>query len=300
MFLMSHSGILLPLLLGCSPLALADTPPGHNEDTHQGLRDDCDYTSYANWRCGNICVNSNDVLCDCGNITLSLELIPRQHCCTSTSCTRSGSRVSCPGGQVRDISEQCEDGRCYGDYISSQYPSYYRSRFSCSGAKKVCLPLHHMCQGLSSCGDSQFCNEKLRCDKRHWGVVTSLNISQVQHSYCQYFRDEGDRSYNNIDRSDENITNIINIKESPKIDYSYLTSCNDSHGDPGVTCFYSTISDTIRCRTVSAWCDSVVSSTCVTSQDGAMTATYDSRLCSNKTFWENIVSDGIDSFLGAD
>ena len=103
-------------------------------------------------------------LCDCGNITLRFELSPRYHCCTSTSCTQSGDTVSCPGGQVRDISEQCEDGSCYGDYNLSQSLDYDTSRYSCSGDQKDCLSLPHMCRGLSSCGDKEFCNEELRCD----------------------------------------------------------------------------------------------------------------------------------------
>ena len=72
MFLSSHSGMLvtLLLLLGCSPLSLAD-----NEDTHQGLWDKCDYRYYINWRCGDICANF-DELCECGNTTLPWEFTP--------------------------------------------------------------------------------------------------------------------------------------------------------------------------------------------------------------------------------
>lgn len=246
MFVSSHFGMLL--LLGCSPLTLA----GHNEDTLQGLWDDCDYTEF--WRCGDICANLDDV-CECGNTTLFYEAIPRQHCCTSTNCTRSGGTVSCSGGQVLNISEQCEDGRCYADYNSSKSLHYLRSRYSCSRDQKYCLPLHDMCSGLSSCGDSQVCNEELRCDDDEWNVI-SLNTSQVQHSFCRYPWDEGDRSYSSIDRSDEDITNTINIKETAKIDYNYLTPCNRSDGS-GVTCYKTaSLSDTPLCIPVYYWCRS--------------------------------------------
>ena len=195
---------------------------------------------------------------------------------------------------MRDISEQCEDGSCYADYNLSQSLDYDTSRYSCSGDQKECLPLPDMCQGLSSCGDSQVCNEDLRCGEYQDGKIEKirLNTSKVQHSYCQYPNDEGDSSYDRIDWSDENITNTINIKESPKIDYSYLTPCNDSDTGPGVTCYNTTkLSGTYKCGSVALWCRSDYQATCVTSQDGTMTGTSDSRLCSDITFWENVGTD---------
>ena len=206
-----------------------------------------------------------------------------------------------------DISEPCEDGRCYWDYLSEapEYYSldYYSSHYSCSGDRKDCLPVYHMCQGLSSCGDSQFCNEELSCAYKHevrqakTDRIKRLNTSQVQHYLCQYLGDEKDRSYNSIDRSDENITNTINIKESPMIDYNYLTPCDHDTQGPGVTCygiggnFKRTSNDRQQCWPVAGWCQRDVSLSCVTSQDGVRTATDDSRLCSNKTFWENVGTD---------
>ena len=125
-----------------------------------------------------------------------------------------------------------------------------------------------------------------------FGEKIRLNTSKVHHSFCQYPWDKGDRSYSSIDRSDENITNTINIKESLKIDYkSYLTPCVSGHGS-GLTCYQTTeLSGTNRCRAVGSWCRSDIQDSCVTSQDGARTASDDSRLCSNKTFWENVGTD---------
>ena len=227
MFLMvvtSHSGMLLTrlLLLGCSPLTLTDPPT----------------CGLFGFRCGNLCVWDHG-RCDCGGTTLRFlsPYIPRYHCCTNTSCTKSGDNVLCPGGQVQNITEPCGDGRCYG---YSKWDSwglddrnlgmdYFKSQYSCSGDLKDCLPIKHRCQGLSSCGDSQVCNEELICTGVYGRVeIKRLNTSQVQHSFCQYFNDEGDRSYQRINRSDENITNIINVKESPMIDYSYLKPCGVS------------------------------------------------------------------------
>ena len=129
-----------------------------------------------------------------------------------------------------DISEPCEDGRCYSSYDTTLNLDYDKSHFSCSG-QGTCLSINGMCQGLSSCGDSQVCDEELRCaseqETRKAQEEKSLNTSQVQHTYCRYSRDEGDKAYNRIDRSDEKITNTINIKQSPMIDYRYLTPCNN-------------------------------------------------------------------------
>ena len=321
MVVMSHSGMLPSLLLlGCSPLTLseyydhtessgsgenASLPQCPNESsgdlaTHEGLWDKCDY-GYC-WRCGDKCrIRMIEDLCDCGGTILRWELYPTKHCCTSTNCTQSLGRVSCPRGQVLDISEPCE-GRCHGGgyYISSQHLSYYADRYSCSGERKDCLPLRDMCQGLSSCGESQKCNKELRCGisfrqfPHSSGKIKTLNTSQVKHSFCQYHWNKGDRSYSSIDRSDENIINTINIKESPKIDYSYLKPCNNSKtNSSGVTC-YETANKLDRppCNSVSfEWCRSDLQSSCVTSQDGTRTVTDDSRLCSNKTFWRNIRTD---------
>ena len=264
------------LLLGCFPLTLA----GRNEASHQGLEDVCDYTDIRSgyWRCGDKCIIFNE-LCDCGGTTLSYEDFPRHHCCTSTSCTwnwdtlsweRKG--VSCPEGRVLGISEPCEDGRCYADYNSSQYLNYYTSHYSCTGDQKDCLPIPHMCQGVSSCGDRQVCNEKLRCVDQYGLNIIRLNTSKVQHSFCQYIDEAGDKSYNSIDRSDENITNTINIKESPMIDYKYLTPCNNT--GPEVSCHQTAnLSEPPLFLEVQYWCRSEAKSSCVTSQDGNKTAT---------------------------
>ena len=213
---------------------------------------------------------------------------------------------------MQDIKDPCEDGRCFGyskvDSKFSKWVSrpdwnfsldYFKSQYSCSGDLKDCLPLKHRCQGLSSCGDSQVCNEELRCaDDIGRGEIIWLNTSKVQHFFCEYPGEEGDRSYSSIDRSDEKIINNINIKESPKIDYSYLKPCNksyykDSYMIPGVTCYETANqSDRPPCNSVSfEWCRSDLQSSCVTSQDGTRTVTDDSRLCSNKTFWRNIRTD---------
>ena len=47
-------------------LTLADTLPGHTENTHQGLWD-CDYTRALFWQCGDICASaaSGVFQCDC-------------------------------------------------------------------------------------------------------------------------------------------------------------------------------------------------------------------------------------------
>ena len=74
------------------------------------------------------------------------------------------------------------------------------------------------------------------------------------------------------------------------------TATSPPAGDqgPGVTCRETTkLSGTHPCWPVGVWCRRDVQNSCVTSQDGTLTATDDSRLCSNRTFWENIGTYGI-------
>ena len=168
MVVTSHSGMLLTLLLllGCSPLTMAVSLPTDPLPWPCGK---------SEWRCGNKCALIGG-WCDCGGTTLRngilkhYNLNPRYHCCTNTTCTESRGDVSCSGGQVRNITEPCGDGRCYGfsplkDFLYPDYGSldYFKSQYSCYGDLKDCLPIKHRCQGLSSCGDSQVCNEELRC-----------------------------------------------------------------------------------------------------------------------------------------
>ena len=76
------------------------------------------------------------------------------------------------------------------------------------------------------------------------------------------------------------------------IDYSYLAPCTDSHGSPGVRCYKTTnLSDLARCLPAPAWCTSDFEDSCVTSKIGDLTAIHDSKLCSNRTFWQNVGND---------
>ena len=154
MFLMvvtSHSGMLLTLLLllGCSPLTMAVSLPTDPLPWPCGK---------SEWRCGNKCALIGG-WCDCGGTTLRNGILkyynqnPRYHCCTNTTCTESRGivPVSCPGGQVRNITEPCGNGRCFGYWSpNTRSPDYFNSQYSCSGDLKDCLPIRHRCQGLSS------------------------------------------------------------------------------------------------------------------------------------------------------
>ena len=156
----SLSGVLLSLLvtLGRPPSTLASAPPGGSVASQEGPWDTCYH--FGQWRCGDKCVRQSE-LCECGNQTLRSELTPRHHCCTNTRCTQRGAKVLCPEGQVLDVSEPCEDGRCYSSYNTTLHLDYSKSRFSCSG-QGTCLSISGMCQGLSSCGDSQVCDVVMR------------------------------------------------------------------------------------------------------------------------------------------
>ena len=73
------------------------------------------------------------------------------------------------------------------------------------------------CRGWCS---AHLCNQELRCEDMY-AELTSLNKSEVieEHWYCRNDRNLGDSIFNRIDRSDENITNTLDVSDA-RIDSS--------------------------------------------------------------------------------
>ena len=70
------------------------------------------------------------------------------------------------------------------------------------------------------------------------------------------------------------------------IDYSRLTNCTDTYGDPGVMCYQSTSYS--YCARIEYWCRSDLENSCVVNAGGQEISTTDKILCGNNTFWKNI------------
>ena len=311
-----YSGSLVPLLLlaTVAPTVLADLLEDIKAQWESGGNgtqtwDDCDYSAPTTWRCGDVCLGLLDY-CFCGNGSgdnttqiqpLVFSAIPTKYCCASNKCARydkalpdgnaSTSFAFCRG-QVLDISEPCAK-TCYDDYWTSKHLSLTRSHYTCEH-NQDCLKIQDMCSGASHCGDSRACNEKLRCDETSGVARKNLKPSKViiEHSICHNNGTDNDRSFNNIDRSDEEITNEVNEKSNTPIDYRYLRPCIDNNsGLSGLTCHNTTsLSGPFQCAPVFGWCrsDTLGRGTCVTSDDGTLTSGSDERLCNNFTFWSTI------------
>ena len=67
-------------------------------------------------------------------------------------------------GTAVNMSSSCH-GECYNSYQSSQ-ELYWHAHYTCP-APASCVPVLHMCQGVSWCGDDHLeCSDSLRCIQR--------------------------------------------------------------------------------------------------------------------------------------
>ena len=141
------SVLLLSLAAVTSSLQSGDQPVVY--------KDQCKY-GYYYYKCGDKCLYSWNSQCDCGGHTLSYERSPTHHCCSDTLCTKTGSDVTCKGGEVLHINTPCH-GKCYADISSSKYLDYLQSRYTCPGGNDECLTMSTMCQGQCS---AEICTNK--------------------------------------------------------------------------------------------------------------------------------------------
>ena len=276
----------------------------------------CDYINYS-FMCGDICLNLMST-CSCGGVEFTGVVWIKdsvQYCCTppSVQCRRTLNGASCPEGEVLeadhlylvdvdkfvvDDSPRC-NGQCFNDYLTSQYLGSF-THYSCPDK---CIYWSGLCRGVSFCdGDEEICGEDLRCpEERLSGHITKHTMStDPPRSYCFGFEDpfwgagwasifggllENNGKYDNIDRSDEDITQVDETSQT-SINYQALTQCTDRSmegnlGHNGLMCGDA-------CLGMFVWChEGFPTDFC----DNAGVDIMNRHLCSNYTFWHNISCD---------
>ena len=139
---------------------------------------------------------------------------------------------------------------------------------------------------MTGCEDVRECNSKLRCIDYPGSKLTHITTDIItSHHYCSYSRHYGTGHYDYIDRSDEKVTNPL---ASEKIDYSFLKTCLDNHGQPGITCHRD---GGVECWAMPFWCDKDFQGSCYV-QKGIKLGTANEMLCQNHTFWR-----GVDQYI---
>ena len=231
--------------------------------------------------CGDLC-SDLWVNCRCGNEILSNAVYKTEYCCVprqentgAPQCRydRDGdtfSNVTCEGGTVLSISEQC-GGKCYNDYASSQFLGTY-AHYTCP--QGTCLPLLDMCQGYS-CSNTGVaeCGRNLQCIDNSNIAKLSSKIA-MDHYYCYYDGYKNDGIYHRIDRSDEDVEEFF---AKDNIFTGELQTCDNKKG---VMCGEVCVNNYRWCQgDESLKMDCVIGDYIVNSQD--------KKLCSNPIFWRN-------------
>ena len=262
--------------------------------------DDCLYQ--IQFKCGSECLYFDD-MCNCGGTILSYEKFPTRYCCSNANCRWNSDRtnVTCDRGEVLDINTQCQ-GKCFGDYRTSEYLSYYKSRYTCEEGDD-CLTMSSMCQGWCS---AEICNENLRCEdiykfdgQDYYLESPNLMIqSEVieEHYYCKVDSVQLNKIFDRVDRGDEVIENTLMVNDA-RIDYSYLINCTKD-GFPGVTCFKSSnkteydVDEDEDCTLLISWCRADSKFSCIVNTDNrTKISTDDKRLCGDATYWKYVPTD---------
>ena len=170
-------------------------------------------------KCGDLC-SDLWVNCKCGQEVLknSLDTDKDKYCClplgnlsTPTPQCRYDkvgdkfSNVTCEVGSVIPRSQQC-GSKCYNDYDTSDFLGNY-AHYTCPD--DTCLPLVDMCQGYS-CSDTNVseCGRWLRCIDNH-GITKLSSEIAGDHYYCYYSGYKNDGVYHRLDRSDEDIPDLM-------------------------------------------------------------------------------------------
>ena len=260
--------------------------------------DDCNLFEYM---CGDKCTDVTQS-CQCGAVTLRapLEHFSDQFCCVKngTMCTAQSSITDtiCNSSNATVIrkSEPCQ-GLCYNDYHSSEKLGE-DAHLACDSGQ--CMPVKNMCQGVHCTDTVEECNGKIRCglyglNKNNTdfkiGKVRNLTIAP-DHFYCQYNSSLDTRTYEHLDRSDEeNVTNIL--LEQGLRDIS-LQTCSDkniigSDRHSGLLCKN-------HCKLSYEWCrgDSIWPETCLLMDNLTTLQSTDPRLCGDHQLWRDVECNG--------
>ena len=152
----------------------AVTSSPRSGDSPVVYEDDCDYGGLSYFKCGSECL-SRGYRCNCSGTILGWERYPTSHCCSDNCALNSDESVTCDRGEVLKINTPCH-GTCYGDFINSEYLSYYTSQYTCDGGDE-CLTMSSMCQGQCS---AEICrNETLRCDEIYDYGYVKMELSLI-------------------------------------------------------------------------------------------------------------------------
>ena len=216
----------------------------------------CDPDQY---KCGDVCVGRWSP-CSCGGVILT-KYNP-SYCCL-------------------DLGDKCTY-----DYIDSENGDDAENTV-CSRGKPVPVP----CRGVEAghCSNMPVtpdCDETLECQG---GEVNRYNITTAAvqgHYYCSYDAWLETREYENIDRTDEYITDTSTRKSTSSALNTRLSSLLRNctrYGDPGHYCGTTCIPNF-------EWCRSLWVSTCVEvagpSNETISFQSNDPELCSDMLFWQ--------------
>ena len=258
------------------------------------------------YMCGNVCTFVDLVIgtCNCSGTTVKYKREFDKYCCTApeVNCTKPLITV-CPTGKVINIAERC-NGRCYNSYDHSVSVGPF-SHFGCPDGRCILVAdaeedLHDRCQGVKVgvCDNStKECDESLVC---HSQTVFSSSVSSWSHGlsetstrqsiktelgghhhYCSYKKNFNNDAYEDIGRTDENITNTVNIETFYG---ERLLNCS-SNGEHGIYCSQ-------ECKQNYKWCRSDGTGyysnlqTCHNGDD--IFRSNDQILCQDNLFWRDM------------
>ena len=183
-----------------------------------------------------------------------------------------------------DKSEPCH-GRCYNDYHSSEWLGA-EAHLTCAGGER-CIPLKEMCQGVDCTETAEECSEKIRCI-RGYPDVRNLTTPVGLHFYCGYRSSLNTRTYEHLDRSDEEkVTN--NLLEQGLGDISLQTCSKEGADQYGKWLGASGMYCSNHCMDSNDWCrgDGDKQSTCASSADATLLQSTDPRLCGDHQLWRD-------------
>ena len=256
----------------------------------------CGYTDHCNYEkgsdddspyfmCGSVCTYPG-LACTCGPATLRWN--STEYCCVEPGpgqlCTHTGFDHGdardpvCPTGHPVPKSSPCQ-GVCYNDYHHSKYLGR-DTHIACAGDNN-CVRVEdkiRMCQGVFGiCSEAaEECDEQLRCHPD--GSLQRMTSLGGPHFFCSRDSSLNTRTYENIDRSDENLVENI-VLQSAGFSNIAIDNCTKYDGSyPALYCNQD-------CKANYEWCRSDGFQTTCTTLDNVTLQTDDPLLCGDHQFW---------------
>ena len=288
----------------CHGVCNEDSQDTKTDGESCGYTDQCDFR-YGSHMCGDICTHEP---CTCGAATLTRLWYKDSpdYCCTSHNdhCSYEydeyGNIVNldCVNGTLINKAYECY-GQCFNSYQHSRNYGYERyeapttAYYSCPEGR--CVPvcsrvegeLLDRCRGVEAgicsktTGD---CDDRLVCRDSYDGGATRHHLTSpgVQgHHYCSYYTWMNTGEYENIDRSDENITTTRTSTHTRLA--ALLQNCTTDYGTPGYYCGNV-------CMPIYEWCSNWFESLCVEvvgkKNETLSFQSNDPELCSDNLFWQ--------------